>query len=320
VRTIALLMAGGGGTRMRASGREEPKPLVTAGGATLLERNVFLLLHHGFTDVVVSVPSAPPAIQNFVGEHITPLVVAAGGHVDVLEEARPLGNIGCAAAFAGQDVRLVVVYADNVTTLDLREVVASHARASSAMTLAVHHQPFRLPYGELIVDGGVVTAYVEKPTSTPLICSAVTVIDPPALAALATVTGSPPDAPAGLVDLFRAASGAGLRVGAHQHEAPWADVNDAGEIANAETVLAGDPTTTETWWSEPVQQVACRLDVKEELSDDVVAVDGLTDGCPCRYLVHGRPASPLPAAPGGVAERAVFHLRRRRPAHPLAGS
>jgi hypothetical protein len=112
------------------------------------------------------------------------------------------------------------------------------------------------------------------------------------------------------VDLFRAVSRAGLQVGAHEHQAAWADVNDAGEIANAEAVLARDPTTTETWWSASVERSACGLDAVEELSDEVIAIDDLVDGRPTRFLVHGRPAAPLPAAPAGVAERGAFHLRR----------
>ncbi len=313
---MALVMAGGQGTRMRASGADLPKPLVPVAGAPLLERALFPVLRSGVTEIVVSVPGTIPAIGAFAAGRLTELAEAAGGTVEVYEEQRALGNIGCAAALAGRAERVLVVYADNVTSLDLTALLEEHTRRDAPVTVAVHEHRHRLPYGRLTLDGsGDVTAYEEKPELRSLVCSAVTVLDAAALAVLAAHVGDPPGRAAGLVDLFGLVRDSGFRVAAQVHDAPWADVNDAGSIDAAEAVLRGDPTAAETWWSEPIEPEvrslpaptsgAVAVDPPGTLPGGVL-VDDVRDGRPVRYRVLGSGAAPV--APPNVAARAAAHL------------
>ena len=68
--TRALIMAGGRGERMKASGHPRPKPLVDAAGATLLERNVFRLLACGIDDVIVAVGADATDIAAFADDRV----------------------------------------------------------------------------------------------------------------------------------------------------------------------------------------------------------------------------------------------------------
>jgi NDP-sugar pyrophosphorylase family protein len=124
-----------------------------------------------------------------------------------------------------------VVNADNVTSLDLAGIVAAHRATAAAMTLAVHDEPFLMPFGEITVDGDRVTDYVEKPTYRICISSAVTVLGPPAVALVE------PGEDVGLPVLARRVLDAGMVLSAHHHEADWADVNDLG-VERAGRVVA----------------------------------------------------------------------------------
>src|SRR4051794_37517921 len=227
-------MAGGMGERMRASGVEVPKPLVRVGGATLLEHNVRLLLLRGLRHIVVSVSAGPVGeqVQRFCQERLQRLVTAADGHLGLLVESRPLGNIGCAGRLAAQASTVVVVYSDNITVLDLADVLVSHATSGADLTLACHEHEFRIPYGRLDLDGDRVLGYTEKPTLSVPVASAISVLGKRALQTL------PGDQPTGLAQLTRALIADGGYVAVYRHQAPWVDVNDAASLPAAENLIA----------------------------------------------------------------------------------
>jgi NDP-sugar pyrophosphorylase family protein len=310
---IALVMAGGRGERMRVSGATKPKPLVPVAGASLLERNLFLLLGAGFDDIVFSVPRRAPSLRAFIVTRLAPLVAASGGRTRILEEEMPLGNIGCAALVGdtlSETDALVVVYVDNLTTLDLGALVEQHQISGAPCTLAAHEQRFRRPYGELTVRAGRVVAYREKPEQDILVCSAVTVLAPEATTTLSHLIGRPPTRPAGLADLFQALDDAGQPVDAFLHDAPWVDVNDITAIPSAESLVVAAPVRCEQWWSANVRAAPARLGgaVGTVLIDDLDA-----EGQPVRYVVTGDAegdALQYDAATAPVAARARAHLRR----------
>lgn len=245
--TIALVMAGGRGARMRASGRATPKPLVRVGGVELLERNLYPLLRAGIVRIVVSVPAELPEIGAFVRGRGSEVAAAGGAEVEILEETSPLGNIGCAGLLRDRASTVLVVYADNLTSLDLRDVVDRHHDAGNDLTLATHVEPFRLPYGELSVEDGLVVDYREKPEHRMLVCSAVSVLGPESLAVAAR------EAPLGLVDLFRELRRGGHRVAEFRHEAPWVDVNDDASVGRAEELVSSHRDAFDRWSDPPAR-------------------------------------------------------------------
>jgi NDP-mannose synthase len=238
---VGLIMAGGRSSRMRGSGVTVPKPLVAVGGVPLLERNLRAHVRAGITDVAISVSDQVPEVGAYVVDRLLPIARAAGARLQVLRETAPLGNIGAVRLLDPAGRPVVVTYADNLTTLDLRRIWSHHVAEEAMLTLATHQEPFQLPYGELVLDGGEVAEYVEKPTWRPWVASAVCVLAPAALDLL------PEGRPSGLVDLFHAVKAARGRVAAFPHAEPWVDVNDAAALARAEELVRenreafGDP-------------------------------------------------------------------------------
>lgn len=215
---------------MRASGVDVPKPLVPVRGVPLIERNLRQLLRHGLEDIVVAVPGDGGPVGKYAEQRLAALASESGARLRVLAERTPLGNIGCAGMLHGEG-EVLTVYADNLTSLDLRDVLSHHAESGAALTLATHDEPFGLPYGRLDIAGGQVVGYSEKPTIRVTVCSAIAVLGPAATEVL------PVDRPTGLADLTVELLRRGLAVSAYRHQAPWVDVNDGDGVRRAETLL-----------------------------------------------------------------------------------
>lgn len=233
-RVVGIVMAGGAGRRMSDSGIGEPKPLVRVAGRPLLEWNLRALARAGVTriHVVVRDDDVGARIADWV--EATRSAVSDGADVRVTREPRPMGNIGGVrlawpdAARAG-----LVVFADNITDLPLRDLLDHHDTAANDITVAVHREPFRIPYGVVDVADGLVTAYTEKPTIQVPVGSGTLALGPRSTALM--------DGPVGVVDLVTTALADGLRVGAWAHGRRWVDVNDAARIAAARDVVQAAP-------------------------------------------------------------------------------
>jgi mannose-1-phosphate guanylyltransferase/phosphomannomutase len=203
-------------------------------GVSLLERNLVALLRTGITDVFVAVPTNPEIVEH-VEQRCRAVVERDEAGLTVIVEDPPLGSIGAAALIPATVDALLVVNADNLTSLDLVDLLDQHDRHGAAVTLAVHDEPFHMPYGEITLDGDQVVDYVEKPTYTVTVSSALTVLDRRARALI------DPGTHVMLPDLVRRALAAGLPIRGHRHSATWIDVNDMASLRRAEQLVADEP-------------------------------------------------------------------------------
>jgi mannose-1-phosphate guanylyltransferase/phosphomannomutase len=220
---------------MARSGADRPKPLMEVAGRSLLEWNVRSLVRHGLRDIHVAIAAGAHDLAGHIDATCRPLVEAAGGTVAVVAEDEPLGSIGAAALVPAGVDRVLVVNADNLTALDLSDLLEVDARKRPALTVAVHVEPFHMPFGEVTVEGDRLESYVEKPTYEIQISSAVTVVGRAAIDLIE------PGHHAMLPGLVQRALDAGLAVGAYQHAAPWIDVNDLDARRRAEDLVAAHP-------------------------------------------------------------------------------
>lgn len=238
----AMIMAGGMGTRMSRSGAISPKAIMPVAGVPLLERNYWQLVRHGFEHIAVSLSHGNTAVNDFVDVRLTALADAHGVKLETCVEYQPLGNIGAVRSQADGDRSLLVVYADNLTTLDLTAIHDLHCAKQAAMTLAIHEHPFRMPFGEVRTQGDSVTAYVEKPEYRFLVCSAIMVLAPAAMRAIDEGENI------GISNLTQRLIAASLPVVSYRHAVPWIDVNEVADVAAAERLIEQYP-----------QEFACEL-------------------------------------------------------------
>ena len=115
-------------------------------------------------------------------------------------------------------------------------MVASHFDSGADLTLAVHMETFRLPYGVVGETDGVVFDYREKPELPVKVGSGIAVVGRRAVAAMLSRPG-----PHGVTDLVQSSLADGLEVRAVSHSAAWVDVNDAESRDRAETLVRSDP-------------------------------------------------------------------------------
>lgn len=230
---IALVMAGGDGTRMRDTHPDLPKPLVPVLGIPLLDLVVRRLVAAGIRDVRFALRHGATTII----EHVRTRPAFADIAVDFVVEHEPRGTIGSLAALARERRTVVVANGDLLSAIDVAALVARHRAAAAELTIATHDEHHRLRLGEVISDNnGVVHAYHEKPTKTFRISSGTYVFEP-------SVIDLIPDGEwTSMPALVQRAIGEGRRVVEFHHHSPWHDVNDGADLAHATAMLRDDPT------------------------------------------------------------------------------
>ncbi len=226
----AVLQAGGSGRRLLPATDVTPKPLLEVDGVPMIERLLRQLVDCGVDSVTV--------VTGWLGDQVEDHLSRLGGlsaslNLRFLRETRPLGNIGALAGFATQQLPVLMAFGDLVTDMDFAALVRFHHANASAITLASHHDSYRLRFGELLVDGERVTGYREKPDKRYLICSGVAVFEPHVLGLIDD------SRPTGISDLVSASIEQGHKVVHWPHEAFWMDINSAETLAEANRLLSG---------------------------------------------------------------------------------
>lgn len=229
--TRALIMAGGKSERMRACNGRPHKALARVRGVTLLEWNVRLLLRHGFADIVVAVSSKEPDVSAYVLASVVPIAARDGARVAMFEEHSPLGNVGAAREVAGVADNVLMLYVDNLASIDPCSLVEFHERSGAAATIATHVEPFQIPFGQLSLAEDRVTQYSEKPAIGVQVSSGTCVLSRRACELI------PKDRPTSASQLFAMLCERGEAVAAFRHAQAWIDINDASSLARAEALV-----------------------------------------------------------------------------------
>jgi NDP-mannose synthase len=224
-------MAGGRSERMRSTAGRTHKALVRVLGLPMIERNLLGLLAQGFRDITVAVNALEHDVRNYVLQRGTTLARMRNASLACYTEELPLGTIGVAGHLQCGSAPLVVINVDNLTTLDLKAFVDHHARTKAALSIATHFEPIRVPFGEVVVQDGHITEYLEKPTFSVHLSSGTYVLSRRARSLIQK------DCRTDIPGLFERLRERGERIVAFEHNAPWIDVNDATSLERAERLI-----------------------------------------------------------------------------------
>jgi mannose-1-phosphate guanylyltransferase len=156
----AVVLAAGLGTRMGEITRRTPKCLLPVGGRPLLARWLDELARAGVAEALVNTHHLAPQVRDWLAAAPPPLAVC------LVHEPELLGSAGTLAenrAFLAGEGAFLVVYADNASTVDLRELLALH-RDGVAATLGLFRVPDPERRGVVELDAQErVVSFVEKP-------------------------------------------------------------------------------------------------------------------------------------------------------------
>ncbi|MBM3170068.1 MAG: HAD-IIIA family hydrolase [Bacteroidetes bacterium] len=131
---IAIVLAGGKGTRLGEATAQRPKPMVEINSKPLLEYTLSWLKQQGVERAILTLNYLPDSIVQHFGQ--------GGGNFPVLEyllESSPLGTAGCLSGKGNSFNEPVwIVYGDVFMDLDLHRIWDFHSLNKANMTLVVH--------------------------------------------------------------------------------------------------------------------------------------------------------------------------------------
>ncbi len=160
-----LLLAGGLGTRLRPLTDRVPKCLVPVAGRPLLDYWDANFVRHGIREVVINLHAHRGQVVDWLAERNAKGPVKWEG----FEEPELLGSAGTLKANLPRLERgpdFIVLYADNLSEVDLRGLVAAHRDRDADFTMGLFETPSPSACGiATLSDDGRISAFIEKPTN-----------------------------------------------------------------------------------------------------------------------------------------------------------
>ena len=160
----ALVLGAGVGSRLRPLTDEMPKCLVPVGGRPLLEYWLDALLAMGVRDIWINTHAHAESMREFITSFNAR---DAGVRLHECHEPVLLGSAGTITAnptVADNGADVLVIYADNLSTINLREMYAEHVNTAAEFTMALFDTPNPSACGIAELDGsGRIVAFEEKP-------------------------------------------------------------------------------------------------------------------------------------------------------------
>jgi glucose-1-phosphate cytidylyltransferase len=175
----AVILAGGLGTRLSEETAIRPKPMVEIGGLPILWHIMKLYSHFGVREFVICVGYRGYMIKEFFVNyrlHLSDITVnvAAGtidfhrmraddwrvSLIDTGDDTMTGGRIRRVRDYLGAD-DFFLTYGDGVSDVDITALLAFHRDQGRLVTMTTVTPTSR--FGEVVVDGGRVKAFREKP-------------------------------------------------------------------------------------------------------------------------------------------------------------
>jgi mannose-1-phosphate guanylyltransferase len=157
----AFLLAGGRGERLRPLTQTIPKCLVPIDGVPLLEIWLGHCAKAGITDVLLNVSHHADRVRaHLSGRDELP-------RVTLVIEREPVGTAGTVSEnrwFVEGEESSWVLYADNLTSLPLSDILTTHRRHREPLTVGLFHAPVPTAAGIVEMDNeGRIVSFEEKP-------------------------------------------------------------------------------------------------------------------------------------------------------------
>ncbi len=156
---IALILAGGKGTRMRPITHEIPKPLLLVHERTLLEHQFDLFKKYNVRNVILGIGHMGDKIKTAMGNGKT-----FGVNISYVEETEPLGTAGPIKLAKDQLTgTFIACNADELKDLDLQDMYLFHKESKALVTIALWSVDDPSAYGVARLQGNKILEFVEKP-------------------------------------------------------------------------------------------------------------------------------------------------------------
>lgn len=175
---IAVIMAGGKGTRLGTITKSLPKPMIQVAGRPILERLLLHLVGYGISRIYLAVNHLAEIIEAHFGDGSE-----FGCTISYLKEDQPMGTGGALNLLpAPPEEDILVMNGDLIIQVDFDTMLQDHARQKRYATMAVTPYHHRIAFGCVECgDNGHITALEEKPLVQKLVNAGVYVLSPDAV-------------------------------------------------------------------------------------------------------------------------------------------
>jgi len=241
---MAVVLAGGKGTRLLPYTAVFPKPLMPLGDMPVLEILLRRLADAGVTEVILAVNHLHHLIRAFCGDGR-----GFGLRIEYCLEEQPLGTAGPLALMLDRlNENFIVANGDLLTDFDLEAMVRRHLDKANAASMAVFERKIAIQFGLIETDAEMrMKAYREKPVLTHLVSMGLYVLNRQAVA-----SHLQPNVPLDMPDLMKMLTKAGSVVDCVQQDCVWLDIGQPADYAEAQSLF-------ETRREMFLQQGACVL-------------------------------------------------------------
>lgn len=156
---IAVIMAGGRGTRIASVNSEVPKPMIPLAGKPVLQYQIEALSRRGVKNFILVIGYLGDIIRNYFGDGSKFSV-----HIDYFTETEPLGTAG--ALYYLKDVLkedFLLLCGDLLFDVDVDRFMAAHKSYGGAATLFTHPNSHPFDSSVIVADeGGKVVGWLSK--------------------------------------------------------------------------------------------------------------------------------------------------------------
>jgi mannose-1-phosphate guanylyltransferase len=157
----AFLLAAGKGTRLEPLTLQTPKCLIEICGKPLIEYWFDLFELHGVTEVLINTSHLAEKVKDYIDNHSRRL------RIKLTYEHTLLGSGGTIKKnwdFVKGEEAFFILYADNLTNINLRKMQKYHMRHNKDFTIALFKVPNPRECGIVELDeSSTVVSFVEKP-------------------------------------------------------------------------------------------------------------------------------------------------------------
>jgi len=224
---IAVIMAGGKGTRLHPITNNIPKPMVKVAGRPILERIVLHLISHGITQIYISVNYLSKIIEDHFkdGSHL-------GCNIKYLKEDNFLGSGGSLSLLPEVKKHpILVMNGDLITDIDFNQLINAHVSEKYFATICAYSYLHKIPFGCIEQYNGELLNLEEKPLLEKNINAGIYVLSPKAVKTIPKDTFFP------ITEIFEYGLKHKQKCGVFMLENEWNDVGTVEELKSARKEL-----------------------------------------------------------------------------------
>jgi NDP-mannose synthase len=229
---MAIILAGGKGTRLKPFTMTIPKPLLPLGDVPILEVVLRQLAAAGIERVIITLGHMSHLFVAGIGDG-----ARLGLRIEYCFEDEPLGTAAPIRLVADLEDDFLVMNGDLLTTLNFRDLLDTHLRRAAWGTIALHRREVKIDYGvvETAADG-LLSNYIEKPIIPYEVSMGINVLSRRCLDFI------PAAGPFQMPELMLAMHRAGKPVLCYRTDCYWQDIGRFDDYQQASADFVDDPS------------------------------------------------------------------------------